>query len=422
MAELLIAIVILGIGMLMAATMFPIAWSRARDLAEFTVQSSASEAAETTVRMLCNVANTAGVAGGALVGTSFLGDQLYAVDTASPPMADGRVHVLHVQNLLAEANASDAIVWDEWSRDTGAIAPRPQESATLQALIQVDKTYGDLAGTIVDVLPTVVPVSQIEIHERMMPPMEPYPTGSPPPDPVAFDRWETQFANRRFAWAVLYKFNSPDAINGDDVRDMTFYFVTLRRTQATHRYARQDDSLGANSNTMTPQALGPDEDMRLPVPWLVNLKIVGYWDSGTGATLDFNNDPTRGIGIPSEAIANEGGAEGGRLIAQMIQRGSVLVDYKRGAVYTVNEHRYTGTGTAYDYEATLTLDREVVVADIDSDAFNTPTTIEPDDDNRDFWVFPPAVIRPSPDDAFPAFDGKQPVVSVVTRQMFFAPP
>ena len=74
MAEMMIAIVILGLGLLMVATMFPIAWTKARTLAEFTNQSSITEAASTTVRLLTRVARP--IPGGPPFQsqTSFLGD------------------------------------------------------------------------------------------------------------------------------------------------------------------------------------------------------------------------------------------------------------------------------------------------------------------------------------------------------------
>ena len=94
MAEMMIAIIILGLGLLMVATMFPVAWTRARDLAEFTNHNTASQAAQTTVQMLCRVYNPAI----GLSVSSFLGD------TQIPTVidADGTVHVLEIQNAFAD--------------------------------------------------------------------------------------------------------------------------------------------------------------------------------------------------------------------------------------------------------------------------------------------------------------------------------
>jgi len=55
LVEIMIAIAILGFGLVMMATMFPIAWQRARNLSEFTSQNAATESAHTTLKMLLHV-------------------------------------------------------------------------------------------------------------------------------------------------------------------------------------------------------------------------------------------------------------------------------------------------------------------------------------------------------------------------------
>ena len=55
LAELMIAIVILGLGLLMVASMFPVGWLKARELAEFTTSQSIIGVAEMTVKSLCRV-------------------------------------------------------------------------------------------------------------------------------------------------------------------------------------------------------------------------------------------------------------------------------------------------------------------------------------------------------------------------------
>ena len=46
---MMIAIVILGLGLLMVATMFPVAWDRARTLSEYTIEQSVVPGAESTL-------------------------------------------------------------------------------------------------------------------------------------------------------------------------------------------------------------------------------------------------------------------------------------------------------------------------------------------------------------------------------------
>ena len=99
--EMMIAIVILGLGLVMVATMFPIALGRARTLSEFTRQTAIANAAETTIGMLAQVD------GLTLNAATFAGDLVY--DAPPPPpnlnsvglmaRSDTRVHLLHMENL-----------------------------------------------------------------------------------------------------------------------------------------------------------------------------------------------------------------------------------------------------------------------------------------------------------------------------------
>ena len=51
----MIAIGIMGLGLLVVAAMFPIAWSKARETADYTSTRASIAAAETSVRMLTRV-------------------------------------------------------------------------------------------------------------------------------------------------------------------------------------------------------------------------------------------------------------------------------------------------------------------------------------------------------------------------------
>ncbi len=409
MIEMMVAIVILGLGLLMAATMFPVGWTRARDLAEFTTETSTAENAATTVRLLCDVSNPLATPP---VLTSFLGDFQPTVVAQVPP--DPFVHVLHIENALADRSAlpdpADFII-DEWYlHDTDDFTERGQaiESPNLDwALSDWWQAYESGSPS---VLP---PMAQIAFHERVVPPLPPLP---PPGDPER-ERWEELLNSRRFAWAVLHRIGNLVSIQDPavDPRSMTLYLVTLRRTQLNNRFARQNPA----GTTTAPLALGPEEDMVFPVPWLINLEVLGAWDSGTGEALE-------GLtGLPSEAVANSGATDDGRLIARMLQTDSVLIDRLTGSVYTVTNHRFTGDGENLDKEATVTLDREITVRDVDTNGDGQADVLSaaPSEVRRDFWVFPPPVAaeRPSGQDGFVFFDGRQPVVGIEVRQMFFSP-
>ncbi|MEE9294573.1 MAG: hypothetical protein V3W34_06400 [Phycisphaerae bacterium] len=416
MAEMMIAIIILGLGLLMVATMFPVAWTRARDLAEFTNQTTATQTAETTVRMLCNVTDPSQWVppGGPpapppYVSTSFLGD--FAIDIAGDTaVADTSVHVLHMENVLVETNDLTVprapTIWPEFLDDSVNTPVRPPPPLRMAYLISIDPTLDNWITALPPVQP---PDVQIAFHERVIPALGPWPNDGGPRDA----QWQQQLANRRFAWAVLHKLDAPLPMTGDETRSMTMYFVTLRRTQSTHRFARQIPA-PANPNPITqPQALPPNEDMMFPVPWLINLQVVGTWP------------PQNPTGIPSEAVANPLENAASQLIAQMLQRGSVLIDRFNGNVYTVKQHRFTGANN-YDHRATVTLDREITITDVDDGSgggtADNGSVEMGSEDLRDFWVFPPPVVRiPGGDPSYPVFDGKQPVVGIETRQMVFTP-
>ncbi len=389
--EMMIAIVILGLGLLMAATMFPVGWTRARDLAEFTSETTSAETAAMTLRLLCKVEGASS--------TSFVGD-------AGPGAPDTVVHVLHIENALADPNVlppNKELALGEWYRSSAAGAT-PMQSDFILVDPMVTAGWELLAN---------FPEAQIAFHQRTIPPLprQPLSTDTPPPSDDQIGRWNTLLDSRRFAWAVLYRFNELPTTN--ETRSMTFYLFTLRRTQPTHRFARQDDM----APPVTPQALDATEDMLFPVPWLIKLKILGNWIDPEIAGGGTQLLPS---GVASEAVANPGASPPaeGRLIAQMLQPGSVLVDRVTGHVLKVEQHRYTGTGASFDHQATVTLDREITGSDI---GVTIDTAIGPGDVLRDFWVFPPPVVIDRPEQGFVVFDGRQPVVGVETRQMFFSP-
>ena len=74
LVELMIAIVILGLGLVMVATVFPVAWGRARELSEFTQQQSITPAAQNLTSRILRAAPAD--LGTATVGPSFAGDLL----------------------------------------------------------------------------------------------------------------------------------------------------------------------------------------------------------------------------------------------------------------------------------------------------------------------------------------------------------
>jgi prepilin-type N-terminal cleavage/methylation domain-containing protein len=106
MVELMFAVVILGIGMLITSSMFPIAWFKAREVAEATVVPALADAAESNIRLLARPSGP--VDSTAAVYTSrFLSGGLVSRDPkeqTDPAFVypDSRVHHLNLGNYLAD--------------------------------------------------------------------------------------------------------------------------------------------------------------------------------------------------------------------------------------------------------------------------------------------------------------------------------
>lgn len=383
MAEMLVAVVILGLGLLMASTMFPIGWMRARDLSEYTSHVSTSNAAEMTIQLICRTGNPDATS------TSFRGDDLDPNDSEFE--GDTYVHPLHLENALV----------DETSRfSLGLIGD----------FLYADGSDASIESMANNYTRTPLPDVQVPFGERVFPSMPPLPSTRP-----EIAHWYDQLRMRRFGWAMFHKLDpTPAGVTptGYEPRSMTVYLVTLRRPQAGYRYARQFPHIfaGAMPNIF-PRSLPESDDVLFPVAWLVTMTINGNWDTaGVGLPRS---------GVPSEIIANIQRSPLRRLGAQMLSAGSVLIDRENGNIYTVKQHRFTGSGRRYGYSAVITLDREVNVEDVGV-ATGTALVLGRDD-MRDFWIFPPPVEPHRANARFPVFMAHQPVVSIEVRQMTFSP-
>lgn len=391
LAELMIAIVILGLGLLMVASMFPVGWLKARELAEFTTSQSIISVAETTVKQLSRVDGPADPLYTIGQGSSFAGDLLLT----GTPFTDTLVHVLNVENLLAD-NEAIAVAEDPWKVE-GLVDLRT--SLPPVGRFQPDRMwYGE---------------TQVTFGERVYPPM---PTGMVPGDPG----WNGALATRRFAWSVLYRLPVPPtptpvppsppappepgiyAINEAlaSTREFAAYYVTLRRTQPTHRFAQQDhpgvDDAGGLLDFVTPanSVIVPQvsaSDLKFPVAWLVPLDLI-----------------VSGAGIPAtaEVMLNAGPDN----ISPMLPPGSQFVVSGTGSVYRVEQREILAAPTNLSDPLTrLTLDRPLEAVD------NIPPPAPP---THFVWVYPPRVER---DEGRPSFFGPSPVVSIDVRTLTMSP-
>jgi len=454
--ELMIAIIILGLGLIMVATMYPVAWTRARDLSEYRVQVSSTEAADTTLSLLAR-ANRGEPYDVSPQPGSFAGDFILYYDRLNPPTAplsisqvaaipDRRVHYLYVENITA--SAPRAFVPNRKKPWSGDYAPWRLEQVAPPA---VDPTLENLCDDSdkPNYCDNLFYSDQVLFGDRVMPPLPP--RGNVDEEGTFADAdppWDEALDLRRFAWGVFHRLLEPDfppppaptATNAELIaysqklielstkkRVFEMYYVTLRRPLPTLRYARQDPEPTNVPNPddrellVTPEALPKVDDVLLPEPWRVQV----YFPADLATTLDPAKCPSPPddlvppTGIPTVLEVNTANAQTAAFLVEFFDRGAMFIDEQSGKVYRVVKRRLAGNDLD---EAYLTLDREVMIEDID-DGLMLPNScvIEHEEQIRTVWVFPPAVEAIRVRDGVPVFTGKPPVVGIETRTLEFPP-
>jgi hypothetical protein len=480
MVELMFAVVILGIGMLITSSMFPIAWFKAREVAEATVVPALADAAEANIRLVCPPQSKNLVADLPRATTSFFPGDWIPLAQPAPTgggnrdhafiYPDMRVHHLNAGNYLADTG-------EDFRNDAGTLIPIADDSWQLEDNLDVmlaDRnplltgfTNGDPT---LDVL--AVPLSpHLRAHTRLSIPLDARPADTA--DTSVQSLWEERFELRRHCWSAFYRFNelpglsfdieSKNDLNGDGTEDaadrdlkialgnrrlrrarqLSMYYFTLKRP-VNARYARQagydpDDSSPTVVDLANPQARGPEFDVRLPVPW--------RFEAGL-KTLPSASAP----GVPSEIHV-----PANTLMAAVLDDGYVLLDDRVGQVFRITDRRDGSVdGVA---SVIFTLDRDYTKAAVedvpDYEPFlsdNEPgetsrfnwarqgqwaeqgCNSDPDGPGcdligkedeparRTYWVFLPPVDRERGPNGIPLFNGSQPVVGVEVRQLTLAPP
>lgn len=444
--ELMLAMTILGLGLVMVATMFPVAWTRARNLAEYTTQENVTQSAEVMMQQMTrvdddsdNLADTKG---------SFAGDIIYhpatglALNTIFLAEANPRVHAMYLENVTVDAsptyrrfvpNRSDA------SADNDYYAPWLQEAMDQPPQLHLPgvsflppEFYRSAFGT-----------SQVSFNQRVYPPLprREYATVDPAGEFIATDAaWEDALDNTRYAWAVLHRLRRDPIAHEDWVnlgaeyykeeagtpREFDVYYVTLRRSRPTLRYAVQDhdpakipypiakeagDTPGRGT-AVTPAALDPAYDVVVPVPWRVQVWFPDTIQLAANAT-----------GVPTEIEVNTDHAgTAAPFLVDFFDVGTPFVDEANGQIYRVTRRRITGPN---DDQAYVTLDREIVLEDIDDGFYAKEAlinqygnfTIDMEEQLRTVWVFPPSVEKERAATGVPIFSGRQPVLDIAVRTL-----
>jgi hypothetical protein len=489
---MMIAIVILGLGLVMVATMFPVAWDRARTLSEHTTEqtvvAAAHERMEATLRPagieylpIDPQPNYPPYEIATIGGASFAGDLLYdqalarlllseptAADEAyqgvipaycDPPLlfySDTRVHALNMQNLVAQ--------------DLSETNDDPWELEWIWDIINRGHPCG--SGYVVNLSPEFFTQSfyqpQVRVKDRVQPGLEDRPPDSPS-SAAERNAWNDRFLSRKYSFAVLHRLRErvgpeapivvPATWTAQDAlgvasrafqaigttRELDMYYVTLRRTQPTHRYAEQNHDNGSNAfpnpfvldasaAAAVPEAEPAEDDVLLPVAWRIQVQFP--------STLTWRNQPPGGsalpaptgipteVTIPADPTAITGASSA--LVVSAFPGGTTFVDEITGTIYRVVKRRVLLDATGANQRAVLTLDREVVLDDIDLPAgdrrcaacqpvgLTTPPGPDDEELRRTVWVFPPPVSRADPSN--PIFDGASPVIGIQVHTLNVAPP
>ena len=452
LVEIMIAIVILGLGLVMVASMFPVAWKRARQLSEHTVRNAVVESAHTTVASLARVGSSQFLEGPA---PSFAGDLVFNPDVKGDygtgsvlALADTRVHLLHLENVQLPAPGGGSSQWRLIGEEPYKLELAGATGSGIQYSPETPEEY----------LERTFFYPRVRFHQRLYPPLPArvnvsssgtFTPGNPAQDP----HWDELLAECGYCWAAFHRlriepggppfgprmdppFSVPTltaeevevaAEAVDETRFYDMYYVTLRRPQASHRYAQQNvttapDLFDVDAPFVTPEALGPDFDCVLPVPWRV--QVYFPFQAAVVASVAAYEETS----IPTEIEVNTDNARTAPIVVEMFSKGAYFIDEITGKVFQVTRARVT-RDTSDKTVAYVTLDREVFPEELDlprdyrgwDPADHLPGQLKPADVNRTVWVFPPPV-EPRRDASAPlVFSGPQPVVGVDIRTLTVSP-
>ena len=447
--ELMIALTILGLGLVMVATLFPVAWTRARQLAEHTTQSAITENTGITMDLMMTVDGLETQEG------SFAGDLI--VDPVLGPLyePDSRVHALNMENVLVSAprgftpDREDSLASTDARKNVGA----PWRLEQLEVLGANLVPFTEWPAYI---FTGAFGKPQVRFEQRVYPPLRARRSDSvTPPGEFLSDpgdpQWDEALDTRRFAWAVFHRLREPEVdptslpdFTNDEVsiaflsqrRVFDVYYVTLRRTQPSYRYAQQDPDGTAvpfpetgvaspmRGEPTSPLALPADHDVLLPTPWRVQVYFPPDGLPSVEAPPNLGFDAPRGV--PTEIQVNTDSAPTAAFVVDFFPPGASFIDEVNGLVYRVVRRRIAGELLDQAY---MTVDREVLVEDIDDGHFDPDPAenhfgdwiIQDDESIRTVWVFPPPVQATRVGNGIPVFEGKQPVVGIELRTLTVSP-
>ena len=474
LAEMMIAVVILGIGLLITSSMFPIAWYKARDVAEFTNVTAATDAADVSTELFFKTAPYASWQSRFFPGDWYppISFSTAADDSDATLFPDTHVHAYNLGNYLV----------GYLEEEVDPFEPTETIMVSDQTWTLDDILYDSLSdpNVVQNVKANELYLAEIKPNARVVPPIDARPTPDDADD-VLDNLWYEKFNNRRYCWSVLYRFSDMPGIDGNvtdspwfgcrqivtgcdtaatQLRDrlngsrrLSIYYVTMKRPVGA-RYARQvgytrvgaSGSWPVTARLDQPRARPPAEDVLLPSPWRIQATLLTV-------PADREAVPT---GVPSEIAVDD------EVLFSMLQVDSTLIDDRTGQVFTITARRdvenqpnqavftlnaeYTGRDIyAADYtpfpadagpfslpRTALNVNwiaywdfqhclRDKDCSDPDSTNFDLDTYWEDEPEIRTYWIFPPPVEATRLSNGVPLFEDSQPVVGVEVRQMVIEP-
>ncbi|MCH7632935.1 MAG: hypothetical protein IIB59_06955 [Planctomycetes bacterium] len=326
-----------------------------------------------------------------------------------------------------------------------------------------DPNYQALTGSTAspriaaDIAPGFYFSPQIAFESRIHPPLDPAPNAALL-GAAAFalreNLWNQQLSSRRFSWAVLHRLqkrvgprlpNVPAALTPQQssalvaeaaaamgsARTLDVYRVTLRRSNASKRYARQDpnpnalpDPYNRAAPAVSPLGLPSVDDVAFPVAWRVQVQLVKPGDTLNSTALDTLTGVPTEIHVPPVGIAEPTAT----MLVSMFPTGARFVDEITGQIYRVVKRRVTIDDSG-NQSGFLTLDREISFEDVEDKSLGLPPPtlpqiqarpLEHEENVRTVWVYPPPVDRSAGGSAT-VFEGKSPVVNIDVRTISLSP-
>jgi prepilin-type N-terminal cleavage/methylation domain-containing protein len=305
--EIMIAIMILGVGLVMVATVFPVGLDIARQTLQMNISQAVADSAMATLRLKVPgqtdldgypVSVWAGVYVPDVARTDAdadidANDQIVLTPTYLPP----GMGALYLNWTPAWSGPSSLRAFSErsgWTADTTwdpvSNVPRPISSYGDAFVVPYQNLPPQYAG--MAVFPTILPptfwghraaLPRVHLLDQVYPPVPLYKDDAAG-QPVGRN-WMTEIlpdlARRRYSWIAIHHRISPEPA----IRDLLVTILITHRSDLTARFARQLDESASQvfsytgdpadvQALKTPKVGAPNQDMLFPQAWLVLLNQV----------------------------------------------------------------------------------------------------------------------------------------------------